>query len=429
MKKILTLLAIAIVGLSSCEKNELPYSGISKYIQSSTITGPISAFGTQTTLSGGFTMTYELMGDYLAKYHPTVDVSCDESWCHYSYEISEFNLGNELTIGVHIYFYLENNTSNEARSAIISIRMDNEQDEVTITQLGITEVIVSTPGSLTQELADKDILYANSLKITGELNDKDLETIKGLREIETLDLSDAIVDDLPDEMFYQNETIKSIKLPKSITTIHPKTFAFSSLEYAYFPANIETIEDGQDNSYNYNEEWEYVGAFANTNLNTIEFAEDSKLKYVGIGTFAGAGKEFRKDTNGDIYCDTLTIRFPAGLETIANNAFTENRNNKTLADRYSEISVSFEKHSELKIIGSTSAYFIDYDASNCTMIESVGYFGSSGEITVSIGTQIPPSFSGVSSGATLYVPKGCVGAYYDADGWKEFETIKEIGQE
>lgn len=428
MKKILTLLTIGIVGLISCKKDEIPYSGTSKYFTSST-TGPISAFGTKITLSGGFTMTYTLTGDYLAKYHPNVAVSCDESWCHYSYEISEYNIGYELTIGVHVYFYLENNSSNESRSAIFSIRMDNEQDAVTITQLGISEVIVSAPGGLTQELADKDLLYATSLKISGELNDNDLETIKGLREIETLDLTEAVINDLPDEMFYQNETIKNIKLPNSITTIHPKTFAFSSLEYVYIPTNIRTIEDGQDNSYSYDEEWKYVGAFANTNLNTVEFAEDSKLKYVGIGTFAGAGKENRKNSNGDIYCETLTIMFPAGLETIANNAFTENGNNKTLANRFSEISVSFEEQSALKTIGNTNAHSIDYDASNCTKIESVGYIGSPGKITVAIGTQTPPLFSGVSSGATLYVPKGCVGAYYEADGWKEFETIKEIGQE
>ena len=64
------------------------------------------------------------------------------------------------------------------------------------------------------------------------------------------------------------------------------------------------------------------------------------------------------------------------------------------------------------------------------MVEKVGNLDAE-YVSVAIGTQIPPASSGVDSGASsyLYVPKGCVGAYYDADGWKEFETIKEIGQE
>lgn len=429
MKKILLLaLPLMVMCFASCEKKFM-LTHFSAY--PSEIGGNISALGGQGYIVYSFTFD--------KGYNPNVSVTCDKpSWLEYTYEVISY-YGEQ--IDVRIDYIIESNDTDETRSATILIRLDGEQSdskqyEVNITQPGIQKVIVSKPGTLTQELADKDLLYASSLKISGELNDKDLETIKGLREIETLDLTEAIIDDLPDEMFYENNTIRHVKLPESITVIHPKTFAFSSLEYVYFPANIETIEDGTYNdNYDY-EGWLYVGAFANTNLKTVEFAIDSKLHYVGIGTFAGAGMEHSQDyISKNIYCELLTIKFPAELEAIANSALRNNKYRRysgyyyTEYERFSQISISFEEHSALKIIGSTNARTIHYDASNCTMVESVGYFESSGKITVSIGTQTPPLFSGVSSGATLYVPKGCVGAYYEADGWKEFETIKEIGQE
>ena len=317
------------------------------------------------------------------------------------------------------------------------IQLDNKRHEIAITQPGISEVVVSVPGTLTQELASKDLLYATSLKISGKLNDKDLETIKGLRDVETLDLTEAIIGDLPDEMFYQNKTIKNIKLPESISTIHPHTFAFSSLEYVYFPANIEVIEDGEtdyNNSYN----WFRSGAFANTNLRTIEFATDSKLRYIGDYAFAGAGEEYYWSYN-DTYSYTLDLTLPASVETIANDAFCFNTRGSHDAGNYEsrcpDINISFEKGSKLKSFGST--FLLDYlslDAGNCTMIESVGTLDAD-SVTMTIGTSTPPRSSGVSINSylggrsSLYVPKGCVGAYYDADGWKEFETIKEIGQE
>lgn len=39
------------------------------------------------------------------------------------------------------------------------------------------------------------------------------------------------------------------------------------------------------------------------------------------------------------------------------------------------------------------------------------------------------AFYGCTSSATLFVPKGCKTKYQNADGWKEFSTIKEIGSD
>ena len=424
MKKIiLFVLPLMVMCFVSCEKeSRTPYFNPHSYKEE----GYINAFGGQ----GYCLYTYKCDASY--NYNiDNVIVTCDKpSWFEYTYEVS-FSNGQYINVRID-YHITESNETGESREVTVLIQFDSDQQhKITFTQPGFTEVIVSTPGTLTQELADNELLYALSLKISGELNDKDLETIKGLREISTLDLTDAVIDDLPDEMFYQNETIRNIKLPKSITTIHPKTFALSSLEYVYIPSNVEIIEDGEIN-YNYNDgPLMYTGAFANSCLSTVEFAPDSKLRHVGSCAFAGAGKERSIDDHGDMYCEKLEIVFPASVETIGDNVFSSNRHNGSYDYRFTYVSVSFEEQSRLKTVGDIRAYSLSFDAGNCTMIESFGDISDSTNfyVAMTLGTNVPPVCGSVSSGNYLYVPKGCVGAYYEADGWKEFETIKEIGQE
>ena len=135
----------------------------------------------------------------------TWSVSCDKDWCHY-----EYSGGSSL---LTLRFTCDDNTTGNNRTAILTVNAGEQSLKIGVEQLGTPSVTVSTPGTLTQELANKDLLYATSLKISGELSDKDLETIKGLREVGTLDLTEAIIDDLPDEMFCMNETIKHTSVP------------------------------------------------------------------------------------------------------------------------------------------------------------------------------------------------------------------------
>lgn len=442
MKRILTLLAIAIVGLASCKKNEMEINGMhqgeydlySEFQKSLYNYVPYPAFGAEKDLYGeyGIKWTFDGVNLTLVAFEDIWSVSCDADWCHYEYTTEEyFETSTSIVCRLELSVTIDENTTGETRNANINITCYGYHHQLTITQLATPEVIVSTPGTLTQELANKDLLYATSLKISGELNDKDLETIKGLQEIETLDLTGAIIDDLPDGMFYMNETIKQVKLPETIKVIHPRTFAFSSLEYIYFPAGIETIEDGEFNIQNI---WWYTGAFASSNLTTIEFAPDSRLKYIGDYAFAGAGKErYVDDISEDIYCEELKIVFPASVETIGDDVFFSNIHSGSYDDKFTDVSVSFEEQSLLKTVGDIGAYSLDFNALNCQALESFGYIscdadsrGNGGYVAMTLGTNVPPICSGVSHGDYLCVPKGCVGAYYEADGWKEFDRIGEI---
>ncbi len=443
MKKILTLLAIGIVGLTSCKKEEPEIISVwfeeyellySSYKDFDDPYPPISAgqdlyreCGIECIFSGYNLRTYGFDAAW--------SVSCDADWCHYEYEI----MGNpyvdytysgsdvRIRCPLKLRVTVDENATGETRYANIDLTCNGNPFTVTITQLGAPSVTVSTPGTLTQELGNKDLLYATSLKISGELNDKDLETIKGLREVETLDLTEAIIDDLPDEMFCMNQTIKHVKLPETIKVIHPRTFAFSSLEYIYFPAGVETIEDGERDTNEYS--WKYFGAFANTNLAAIEFAPNSKLKYIGECAFAGAGEEYYRSYN-DTYSYTLDLTLPASLETVANYAFSHNSRGSypNYESRKPTVKIGFEEGSKLKSFGGTFLLnSISIDAGNCTMVDYIGNLYAE-YVSVAIGTQIPPASGGVASSTSsyLYVPKGCVGAYYEADGWKQFDIIKEI---
>lgn len=371
----------------------------------------------------------------------TWNVSCDKDWCHYEYT----PLWDAV---LELKFTCDDNTTEENRTAAFTINAGEKSLQISVEQLGTPSVTVSTPGTLTQELANNDLLYTTSLKISGELNEKDLETIKGLRDVEILDLTDAVIDDLPDEMFYGNETIKNIRLPRSITTIHPKTFTYSSLEYVYFPANIEKIEDGGLLIGNFIA----IGAFSEAPLREVEFENNSNLEYIGDGTFTGCGVKGSYESIGGetIYYSTLNITLPASVEHIGSFAFGDTSWYKDDSGLYAGVKITFEKDSKLKYFGKSLSddfargnYAVDcacgfyLDLSNCQKVEYVGMLNAAmvkndSRASMKIGSTTPPECQGVKVGndrsSYLYVPKGCVGMYYEADGWKEFDKIEELEQ-
>lgn len=447
MKKILTLLAIMLIGITSCEQNEIAeeYIYLLLDLPTSYINGwdgePLHAFG-DTEERMFRIVAYD---DYVNDHNFTNSnlsesdwsVSCDAEWCHYKFTVGTSTASIEFTVN--------DNDTGEDRTATFTISAKGQSITVEVEQLGIPLVMVSTPGTLIQELADNGLLYATSLKISGVLNDKDLETIKGLRETEVLDLYEAIIEDLPDEIFYRNEAIKRIKLPKTIQVIHPKVFAYSSLEYIYIPKNIQKIEDGVFNPY-----YDYAtGAFSEAPLREIEFESDSKLEYIGDGAFTGCGLRSSYQTvSGDTrYYSELNITMPASVEHIGSYVFGDTPN------FFADVNLEFENNSRLRYFGKSSSSETDSDASkyaafcswdltldlrNCKNVEYIGLIkvptlqAITNLMVAYIGNSVPPKFEGLDKyhddHAYLYVPSGCVGVYYEADGWKQFDKIEEIEQ-
>ena len=187
----------------------------------------------------------------------------------------------------------------------------------------------------------------------------------------------------------------------------------TSLTSIEIPANVETIGSR---------------AFARcTSLQTVTFEKGSKLKMIE-GSYSSSSYYY-----GAFYdCTSLTsIEIPASVETIENSAFNGCTSLKT---------VTFEKGSKLKTI---DGYAFSYctalttvDMSACTQVTEIrdeAFYNDSKLQLFKIGTRTPPScggsaFWGINSSSVLKVPAGCVDAYKNAYGWKEFTTISELDE-
>lgn len=96
--------------------------------------------------------------------------------------------------------------------------------------------------------------------------------------------------------------------------------------------------------------------------------------------------------------------------------------------------VRFQANSQLRTIGAAtfqSCPLETIDASNCSYITSIGAPNGNMDLkTVNLfilGTKTPPlcNFLWLNNNAALRVPQGCVNAYKNANGWKNFAYISE----
>ena len=183
----------------------------------------------------------------------------------------------------------------------------------------------------------------------------------------------------------------------------------TSLTSIEIPASVETIE------------W-YAFSYC-TSLKTVTFEKGSKLKMIQYNTFRD--------------CTSLTtIEIPASVETIERGAFSGCTSLQT---------VTFEKGSQLKTIEgdwswggafSNCTALTTVDMSACTQVTRIefrAFYEDSKLQLFKIGTRTPPScgddvFTGINSYSVLKVPAGCVDAYKNAYGWKEFTTISELDE-
>ena len=221
----------------------------------------------------------------------------------------------------------------------------------------------------------------------------------------------ASVETIGYDAFFGCSSLKTVTFEKGskLKTVETNVFIYcTSLTSIEIPASVEEIERN---------------AFSGcTSLQTVTFEKGSKLKTIGYFAF--------------INCTSLTtIEIPASVETIRGGAFSDCTSLKT---------VTFEKGSQLLTVYGYYAHgaFSDctalttVDMSACTQVTEIGYraFYEDSKLQLfKIGTRTPPScednaFWGINSYSVLKVPAGCVDAYKNAYGWKEFTTISELDE-
>lgn len=83
----------------------------------------------------------------------------------------------------------------------------------------------------------------NKLIIEGELNSDDWSKIKQMTNLTELDLSKALIDEIPSEAFKGRWAIDKVVLPPTLKKIGGYAFQRTSLTSVNIPDNVETIED------------------------------------------------------------------------------------------------------------------------------------------------------------------------------------------
>lgn len=331
--------------------------------------------------------------------------------------------------------------------SFISCSKDGEGND------NFTEVItVTQKGTLKSLLQKYGLIDATQLTIAGTLGEADFETLKGLRSLESLDLSGVNISTLPAYALYDSY-LKSIILPENLEEIGLAALSKNSITMITIPSSVHTIGEL---AFAHCEDLETVSLSPNSQLKTImgnrsasyntggafyccksltSINIPASVEIIGYWAFdhchALRTVTFQPNSRLKIMdgafwvCESLTsIEIPAGIEILES----------TFVGCTSLKNVRFQANSQLRTIGAAtfqSCPLETIDASNCSYITSIGAPNGNMDLkTVNLfilGTKTPPlcNFLWLNNNAALRVPQGCVNAYKNANGWKNFAYISE----
>jgi len=182
------------------------------------------------------------------------------------------------------------NTNTAYVSQLKEIELSNNWVDVELTTAGTLgyEVLYS-PG--VDVLTDVEFL-----KIKGPMNASDWTDIKNMTNLLALDLSDAQITELPNQVFDGKSLLSSVILPEGLKAIGEYAFRGTTIRKMHVPSTVTTIgqrafestplvyltfaDNSQMNVINYY-------AFNNcTNLQSVDFGNNSQLTTIGERAFA-----------------------------------------------------------------------------------------------------------------------------------------------
>lgn len=188
------------------------------------------------------------------------------------------------------------------------------------------------------------------LKVKGPLNADDWTNIKDMNNLIALDLSEALITEIPDNAFENKSMLNSVILPEGITRIGNYAFRGSEIRRIMIPTTVKTI--GRN-------------AFNGTPIQYVTFAEGSQIETIGIHAFNGCTSLQNVEFNNN---NTLkTIGYAAFYNCSQLKEFIMPNTVTTTAPYL------FEGCSQLKKVHFSDALvdIRDYACRNCTSLEEV----------------------------------------------------------
>lgn len=182
----------------------------------------------------------------------------------------------------------------------------------------------------------------NKLIIEGELNSDDWSKIKQMTNLTELDLSKALIDEIPSNAFSGRWAIDKVLLPPTLKKIGNYAFQRTSLTSVNIPDNVETIEEAafrqvkQLQEVHLPDSLTSLGRYAFSacrSLRTVKIP--TKLKEIPWYTFDGCNSLQSVELHDSITgfgdysfrsCDLREITLPKSTTWIGGRAFAENTN-------------------------------------------------------------------------------------------------------
>lgn len=182
----------------------------------------------------------------------------------------------------------------------------------------------------------------NKLIIEGELNSDDWSKIKQMTNLTELDLSKALIDEIPNEAFNGRWAIDKVVLPPTLKKIGSFAFQGTALTSVNIPDNVETIKECAFSQVKQLQEVHLPDSL--TSLGNYAFAEcrslrtvkiPTKLKTIPDYTFQNCRSLQSVELHDSITafedysfnnCDLREITLPKSTTWVGGNAFNGNTN-------------------------------------------------------------------------------------------------------
>lgn len=247
---------------------------------------------------------------------------------YYPYEAHD-KFFEKITKGVHTieWEYLRNNCKGSSSNNYWSENYGRLSNIGVMKTPTVISVSLLEPGSLGTEILAQvnSVLEVRKLKIKGEMNAEDWKTIDLITQLVSLDLSEAIITEIPDEQFYDHPWLYEVKLPEGLTRIGNSAFRDCYVDDIKFPSTLTIVGEH---------------AFKHSNLRDFQAAH-TQLQDIGQHAFANC--RYLKNANmptenmgtiglcafaNDRHLENVSL--PKNTESIGKQAFYECQRMRTL---------------------------------------------------------------------------------------------------